>query len=245
MTPAEEKPWLPACRQVDHSWMSLEDYRNRCAALFQLPGREKARIVFMGDSITEGWCQEGQGSWKDYWQPHQALCLGVGGDQTQNLLWRIRQGEVRGLSPRVLILLIGVNNLWWGGYTPHETQQGMAAGVEALERELPKTSIVVHGLLPASRSLHDDLRQRIGLCNRLMEAWCFQKNQDAQGQREKHPIVWCDLTAAFLGPKGQIEAELMPDFVHLSAKGYRVWAKGLKKRLEHCHLLQAPTPETL
>jgi beta-glucosidase len=223
-----EKPWIASCRQVDHSWMSLKDYRDRCQSLLSLPRRTEARLVFMGDSITEGWCTEGVEVWREIFESKGGICLGIGGDQTQNLLWRIEQGEVGGLKPHVVVLLIGINNLWWGGFTPEETHRGITAVVESLASKLPDAKILLHGILPASRSLQDDLRQRIIGCNRLTQSW-YESLQSAEDSPLKKAVHWADLTSIFLGPQGHLDPALCPDFVHLSPLGYRAWALALQK----------------
>jgi lysophospholipase L1-like esterase len=204
--------------------MTLKDYEARRSKMLSLKSLQNPPLVFLGDSITEGWRDAGEGVWQRVWQPMDALCLGLGGDQTQNLLWRLDQGELQGLSPRVIVVLIGVNNLWWGGWTPSQTAKGIQAVVSYVQRLLPQTQVVVHGILPASRSRTDDLRQRIGQCNDLAK----------QGlQSAHHPKVhWLDLGDVFVKGDGAIEAKVMHDYLHLSPLGYEVWAQGLKPQID-------------
>lgn len=204
--------------------MTLKDYEARRSTMLAQKSRQDPRLVFLGDSITEGWRDSGEVVWQRFWHPLNALALGLGGDQTQNLLWRLDQGELTGLAPRVIVVLIGVNNLWWGGWTPSQTAKGIQAVVFHIQRLLPQTQVVVHGILPASRSRTDDLRHRIGQCNDLVK----------QGLEEfHHPKVhWLDLGDVFVKGDGAIEAKVMHDYLHLTPFGYEVWAQGLKPQID-------------
>ncbi len=204
--------------------MTLKDYEARRSAMLAHKSRLDASLVFLGDSITEGWRDAGEGVWQRVWQPLNALCLGLGGDQTQNLLWRLDQGELQGLAPRVIVVLIGVNNLWWGGWTPRQTAQGIQAVVSQVQRLLPQTQVMVHGILPASRSRTDDLRQRIGQCNALVR-------QGVETARDPK-VHWLDLGDVFVTGDGAIDAKVMHDYLHLSPLGYEAWAHGLKPLVE-------------
>lgn len=215
----EETPWLPSPRRVDHTWMSLKDYHSRQTKMLEEKQQANPHLVFLGDSITEGWRDAGGGVWQKFWQPRRSLCLGLGGDQTQNLLWRLSQGELQGIDPRVIVLTIGVNNLWWGGFTPEQTAKGVLAVVSEIQRQLPQAQLILHGILPASRSRNDDLRKRIAQCNEILRTWSTETSHGF--------IQWLDLTQTFTGIDGMIDPKVMADYLHLTSHGYRLWAEAL------------------
>jgi beta-glucosidase len=182
------------------------------------PAREGAQLVFMGDSITQGWTDVAPEVWSQAFGPLKPLRLGIGGDRTQNLLWRMDQGELTGLNPRVLVLLIGINNVN-AGDSSEAILQGLEAVIDRIHQHLPRTEILVLGLLPSGQAPDDPLRARIqGLNGRL-----------AQIRREK--LTFADIGSVFLQPDQSLNADLMPDFLHPGAKGYRVFAKALAPHL--------------
>jgi lysophospholipase L1-like esterase len=203
-----ELPWLPSPRQIDHPWMSVAEWKKRVEQNAHSPLRLPAEIVFLGDSITEGWTDVAPEVWKDTFGAYHPLKLGIGGDQTQNILWRVDHGEINGLRPKILFLLIGVNNIWWGGFGPKDTAQGIAAVARKIREKLPLTKIVVQAIFPAGRRAHDELRQRIAATN--------QETQNLI--RDIGDVTYVDLG-------------IMHDFLHLTEKGYALWASALRQIL--------------
>lgn len=113
-------------------------------------------LVFLGDSITQNWELSGPPDWADYapvWDrlfaPHGALNLGYAGDATGNLLWRLRDGEIDGLSPRAVVLLIGINDLLLHGRRAPAVVADIEAIVSELNRRVPDARVLLLGLLPS------------------------------------------------------------------------------------------------
>ncbi len=141
-------------------------------------------LLFVGDSITAIWMRAGRqpagdvrAVWDRWYGDRHAFDLGVGGDQTQNVLWRLAQGEVDGLHPRLIVLLIGTNNLAFQ-QTPEQTARGVQAVVLDLHRRLPGAHILLLGLLPRGLPrAAADLTAEIGEVNALLAreagAWPF------------------------------------------------------------------------
>ncbi|HEX7899739.1 MAG TPA: GDSL-type esterase/lipase family protein [Planctomycetota bacterium] len=173
-----------------------------------------AELLLLGDSITDAW--RGQKAlWDERFAPLKAANFGMSGDCTQHLLWRLRNGLLDGPRPKAVMLLIGTNNLGWG----QQSVESAAAGVEALVDELRgKTRILLLGVFPRGEKPDDPFRARI---------------QDLNGRlaKLKH-VSYLDLGPLFLSPDGTLSKELMPDFLHLSEKGYRVWADAVKQPLD-------------
>src|SRR5213592_1779890 len=102
-------------------------------------------VIFLGDSITHGW--EGQKAWQDYFGAFKPVNLGIGGDQTGHVLWRITDGhELDRLDPKAAVLMIGTNNI--GGHTAPQIAGGIKAIVEELKRQKPHIKILVLGVFP-------------------------------------------------------------------------------------------------
>ena len=216
-----ESPWVPSPRLVDQSWMTISDWKRRVSKIRTTPDREKAGLVFIGDSITEGWTDVAPRVWDIAFKEYRPLSLGIGGDQTQNVLWRMDQGELIGLNPKVIVLLIGVNNIWWGGFSPAETAQGIATVVARTHQNLPESHIIVHGLFPAGRRPDDELRVRIHATNRLIKTLLV----------DQKAASFLEIGQVFLEHDGSIDQTIMHDFLHLTEKGYARWAAALRESL--------------
>ncbi len=219
--PSLECPSRPTARRVDMPWMSAEEWTRRVLAKRSLPGRKDARLAFLGDSITEAWMNRGLLVWKARWKAYHPLFLGVGGDQTQHLLWRIQEGELSHLSSlRALVLLIGVNNLGYGDCSVEATLEGLKAVQAAIRKVLPQTAVLQCEILPAGATPSDPLRLKIEAVN--------------QGLRTLACEGWqiLDLAEHFLKADGSLSPEVMDDYLHPTSYGYELWAAALQPFLD-------------
>lgn len=188
------------------------------------PARAGARIVFLGDSITEMWTAEDAGLpvWNRVWKPLQAVNLGVAGDRTEHVLWRLAHGAVDGLDPQVVVLLIGTNNAGQvhepGGYRCTAAQQadGIRAIVAELQRRCPHAVVLLHAILPRGDDV-DPVRPQNEAANALVRPL-------ADGVR----VRWIEFGSRFFSP-GTTDVSLAwsPDQLHLNTRGYEVWAEVL------------------
>lgn len=172
-------------------------------------------LLFLGDSITQGWGDNDV--WKRFYGPRQAANFGIGGDRTQHVLWRIENGELDGISPKVAVLMIGTNNL--SSSSPDEIAKGVVAIVKELGEKLPKTKVLLLGVFPRGEK-PASARERIKSINQTIA-----KLDD--GSR----VHYLDIGQSFLEKDGSISREIMPDFLHLSRKGYRIWAEAMEPTL--------------
>lgn len=202
--------------------MSLAEWRRRFDAQLNDPHRAAARIVFLGDSITEGWCHSE--AFEKAFANTQTLNLGLGGDQTQHILWRLDHGALNGLEPRWVVLMAGVNNLS-NGFSPSETASGIVQIVLRIRTAFPNVRIALLGVLPAGETPNDPLRPKIAATNHLLEA-----------QRLSLRVSFLSLEREFLDPDGTLPKEKMPDFLHPSEKGYEQMTIQVRK------LIEAETP---
>ncbi len=172
-------------------------------------------VLFLGDSITQGWNENSV--WQRYYSPRHAANFGIGGDRTQHVLWRIQNGELSGIEPKVTVLMIGTNNV--SSDTPDEIALGIKAIVEEVRKRLPKTKILLLGVFPRDPK-PSSTRDRLKSVNEKI----------ARLDDGSH-IRYLDIGKAFLNDDGTIATEVMPDSLHLSIKGYRIWAEAMEPTL--------------
>ena len=177
-----------------------------------------AEVAFIGDSITQGWEGSGKEVWERFYTPRKAVNLGIGGDRTQHVLWRLDHGEVQGITPRVAVVMIGTNNL--GSNSPDEIAAGITAIVKRLRDKLPKTKVLLLAVFPRSPKPTDPARERIKAINDQIKTLDDGKN-----------VKYLDISKSFLESDGSISKEIMPDYLHLSTKGYRLWADAIEPTL--------------
>lgn len=194
-------------------------WERRHEALGRQEGRASAKIVFLGDSITDQWAQAGQGIWKERYAPLGALNLGIGGDSTQHVLWRLERGALDGLSPRVVVIHIGTNNAWT--HDAGEIADGVTAVVQQVHRRLPDAHILLLGIFPRGERRDDPMRALVEAATALF----------AYADRDPR-VTFLDLSAALTGPNGEVLPAIMPDHLHLSPEGYRRWADAMAPTLQ-------------
>jgi lysophospholipase L1-like esterase len=201
-------------RTRDYPWMSREEWDERRNALLAIPPerRRDAKLVFLGDSIVEGWTDA---SWDESFGAYAPLRLGIGGDMTQHVLWRIEQGELAHLRPDLMVLLIGTNNLGNAFHTPRETARGVEAIVRVLEQHLPNATLLVVGLLPRDEPIAP-LRRQVAETNALLVSLENGRN-----------IRYVDVGESFVSSDGKIPLEIMEDALHPTPNGYRLFARSL------------------
>ena len=188
----------------------------------------KVGVLFVGDSITDAWRRNadernrGMGGLKVFEQHYGSmdpLNLGIGGDRTQHVLWRLENGEVEGISPRVAVLMIGTNNL--GANTDDEIVAGITKIVKTLRTKLPQTKVLLLGIFPRGEKPDDKNRARIKAIN----------EQIAKLDDGGNTIKYLDIGAKFLAEDGTLTKDVMPDALHPNEKGYQIWAEAMNPTL--------------
>jgi lysophospholipase L1-like esterase len=172
-------------------------------------------VIFLGDSITEGW--EGQKKiWDEAFGKFKPINLGIGGEQTTHVLWRITEGkELDPIKPKVAVIMIGTNNM--GGHSAEQIAGGVKAIVEELEKQKPEMKILLLGIFPRSANAKDKIRDKIKETNAI-----FAKLDDGK------KVFYKDIGEKFLEKDGSLDKKIMPDYLHLSAAGYQIWADAIK-----------------
>ncbi len=184
-------------------------------------GREKKdiNIIFLGDSITQGWTDDkgGKSLFERLYAPLGAVNYGLGGDSTRQVLWRLQNGEVQGIAPRLVVLKIGTNNLYddFNSGSDEEIAAGIRAIVGELRQRLPQTNILLLGVLP---------RQNEYFSNRARNINAIISKLD-----DGHSVRFLDMSDKFQTEVGKVKPELFgPDQLHINTAGYQVWANTMQ-----------------
>lgn len=166
---------------------------------------EPYRVLFLGDSITEGFDKE---VWQAHMAPRGVLNAGVSGDRTEHLLWRLEHGNLAGPAPRGVVLLIGTNDLGHGR-PPPEAAEGIRADLLYLRERLPDARILLLGLWPRAVSPEAALRRGTVAVNKLIRR-CG----------DNRTILYADIGGVLLDKSGELSREISPDLLHFSRAGY-------------------------
>ena len=177
-------------------------------------------LVFIGDSITQGWEEDGKPVWDEFYGNRKALNLGFSADRTEHVLWRLLNGELEKVDPKVFVMMIGTNNTGQRGDDPAQTATGVRCILDLLRDRKPNAKIILLSVFPRQaaadaklRKMNDDLNQRIA--------------KFADGET----ILHLDVNASLLEKDGTLSKEIMPDLLHPGLEGYRRWAEGLEPML--------------
>jgi beta-glucosidase len=214
-TPASAHSAMEAVPRTDGGWQDRQKLLNQRAA----EAGGKAQVIFIGDSITQGWEGEGKEVWGKYYAHRNAVNLGIGGDRTQHVLWRLSNGNLDGLKPKAAVLMIGTNNSNGEDNTPGQIAQGVTVILKKLREKLPGTKVLLLAIFPRSENFSVQ-RGKLAMINQVL-----QKNADEQN------IFWVDFGHKFLRADGTMPRELMPDYLHLSKRGYEIWAESIEEKL--------------
>jgi lysophospholipase L1-like esterase len=215
---AENSAIVPASRTSPTNWMA------RHKGFLAEARQGNFDLVFIGDSITDGWRKRGREVWDRFYAPRHALNLGIGGDRTQHVLWRIEHGELDGLKPKVVVLMIGTNNTGKerGGAPRNSTAEvieGVTTVVKAIRTKLPESKLLLLAIFPRG-AVHALQRDQVKQINTALA-----KLDDGK------MIRFLDIGKVFLAEDGSIPRTIMPDLLHPNAAGYQRWADAMEPTL--------------
>jgi lysophospholipase L1-like esterase len=181
-------------------------------------------LVFLGDSITDGWRNRGSNVWNQAYAPRHPLNLGISGDRTEHVLWRIAQGELDGLHPKALVLMIGTNNTGKEKdgkrrNTVPQVVEGVQSVVAAVRAKLPTTKILLLGVFPRG-NFDNEQRAQVALVNTVIA-----KLDDGK------TVKYLDIGSQFLTADGTLPKAIMPDLLHPNERGYQIWADAMEPTL--------------
>jgi lysophospholipase L1-like esterase len=176
-------------------------------------------LLFMGDSITDNWRSRGKNVWEKFYGSRRAANFGIGGDRTQHVIWRIEHGELEGIDPKVIVLMIGTNNS--NTDSPDEITAGVEKIVSDMREKCPKSKILLLAIFP--RGKPDAKPQQMETIHKVNER--IAKLDDGK------MITFLDINKVFLGDDGKVHADIMPDFLHPNEHGYQLWADAMEPTL--------------
>lgn len=203
--------WRPISRDVRHAdrWVLAGEQASRQIA------RTHAQVLFVGDSITQWWKRYGVAAWQADFAPLGAGDDGVAGDTTSNVLARIDDGSLDGMHPRLIVLMVGTNNIPLHQTAP-EIARGVITVVAQLKARLPGARFLLLGVLPRDRPRSAD-RREVEAINRLLVA-----------KASTVGVTYLDLGPQILGPDGRFVPGVMhADLLHPTAVGYQRMASRL------------------
>ena len=182
-------------------------------------------ILFMGDSITEGWNTRGKDVWKGRYADRKAANFGIGGDRTQHVLWRAMDGELENIHPKVAVLMIGTNNIGRdiAKADPAEEIAGGITKIVNLVREKTGAKVLLLAIFPRSdgKDQIDAVQKRQHEVNDIIKKLDDGKN-----------VRYLDLWDKFVGPDGKnVPKDMMADYLHPGDKGYGIWADAMEPLL--------------
>jgi len=198
----------------------------RHAAFLRRTSEGPVDLLFLGDSITRRWADVPE-LWEKYYGKYKAANFGVGSDTTHNMLWRIQNGELENISPRVLVLLIGTNNV------PIHTGAEIAAAIRKIvdvsRAGLPRTKILLNAIFPRGPQKRPEGPS--GPSPYYMDV-VTEANREISKIHDGRTVFFLDCGKAFIGSDGEIAAACMPDQIHLVREGFIVWAESMRPLME-------------
>jgi lysophospholipase L1-like esterase len=216
------------------------DANSKLAHRQRLETLKKGRIdvYFVGDSITRRWratdYPQFLANWNANFHGWNAANFGWGGDTIQNMLWRLQNGELEGIQPKVVVLLSGTNNV--GSFSASDAKvaditKGMRALLDTLLQKAPKATIIVMGIFPRNDSARPS----------AVMASINAVNENIARFADGKTIRYLNINEKLADKDGKLLEGMTVDRLHLSLKGYQVWADALKPLLTE--LLGPPAKE--
>jgi len=217
----------PVAKENDN-W--VKRHKNQAA----LMDRGGISLLMIGDSITHGWEKAGEKVWNSYYLHRRALNLGISGDRTEHVLWRLDDLPLDRISPKVAVIMIGTNNIGQENpSTPTAAADGVKAIVERLEKAFPEMKQVVLKVFPRDAKPDDPKRKLVDELNSYLPNLL----------KDKPNVILLDINAAFLTADGTLTDEIMKDKLHPGTYGYELWAKAMEPTLTQ--LLGEKNPATI
>ena len=181
-------------------------------------------VLFLGDSITEGWKNRGAADiFTAHYGQYQPANFGIGGDKTQHVLWRIDNGELDNIHPKVVVLMIGTNNI---GDPQEAVYRGVKKIIDEIQSKLPDTKLLLLAIFPRGK---DPAADPNVVSMRAKITWV---NTQLAKLDDGDKIRYLDFGPKFLDPAGVIQPAIMADALHPTAAGYQIWADAMQPLLD-------------
>ena len=175
-------------------------------------------LLFVGDSITDLWDDRAKGIWDSTWGPLKPANFGISGDTTQGVLWRMQNGELEGFKAKLIILMLGTNNI---NRNPNDDiVEGDRLIVEEFKKRQPQAKVLILGIFPRAPEPTNAFRGTIKEINSKLAKLADNKQ-----------VFYMDIGDKFLTADGTLTTEIMNDGLHPTEKGYQIWADATKDRV--------------
>jgi lysophospholipase L1-like esterase len=192
---------------------------NRHRTFSEIARGATVELLFVGDSITDGWRNAGQPVWDQHWAPLKAANFGIGGDTTQGVLWRMQNGELDNFKAKLIVLMLGTNNI---NRNPNdEIVDGDRLIIEEFKKRQPQAKVLLLGIFPRAQQPTDPYRASIKDINSKLAKLADNKQ-----------VFFMDIGNKFLTADGTLTTEIMPDGLHPNLRGYRIWADAISGRVK-------------
>jgi beta-glucosidase len=195
-------------------------YEPRLKAVEERLKQGDADMLFIGDSITNGWDSTGKEVWDKYYAPRKAVNMGFGWDRTQHVLWRIEHNDFNNVHPKLAVLMIGTNNSNGHDNTADEIADGIIKICKVLRSRLPHTKILLLAIFPRNAQPNAQ-REKNAEASLLASRIADDKT-----------IFYLDVNKELLEPDGSLSKKIMPDYLHPNQAGYEIWAKAMEPTIE-------------
>jgi lysophospholipase L1-like esterase len=181
---------------------------------------QQPAALFVGDSIVGYWRRPAnQASWKKDIEPLNACNLGVPSDMTENILWRLSNGELSHIHPKVIVLMTGTNNLWRD--PPEDIVKGVSAIIDLIEKSTD-AKVLILGVLPRNdREARPDFPGKIAALNKELAGL-------ADGKR----VSYFYFGDKYLDQNGALAKGFLADGLDPTPKGYEVWGEQIEPVIE-------------
>ena len=208
---------LKPTERLNQGW-----WKERFTATNKKAQTKQYDLLFIGDSINQGWEGAGKEIWQKYYGNRNALNLGFSGDRTQHVIWRLQNGNLTNQeNAKVAIIMIGTNNTGHTEQDPRETAEGVSKIVSLVREGCPKAKILLLGIFPRAVKPTDKKRLLNEVVNKRIS-----KLHDGQS------IHYLELDEVFLDEKGILTQKVMPDALHPKKYGYQLWAESMEPKLK-------------
>ena len=201
-------------------WMPRHQEKLAEIARRQAAG-EPTDLVFIGDSITHNWEKANKPLWDEFWGKYHALNLGYGGDRTENALWRLQHGEIDGIKPKAIVMMIGTNNTGSRHEAPELIYAGIKRDIQEIQKHQPHAKVLLLAIFPREEQPTGGARVANDKVNAMLPKL-------ADGKR----VFFLNINKAFLAPDGTLSKDIMPDLLHPNADGYRIWQREMQPELD-------------
>lgn len=205
--PARQNEW----------WMSRHE------SILEKISKEKDKInfVMIGDSITHFMENRANKLLKETFPSIHSLNLGFSADKTENVLWRLKNGEIKGVNPKLVMIMIGTNNSGHRKDNPKDTAKGIELIVNEVKKQCPQSKILLLSIFPRGETSEDQYHLLNKEVNKIIPLFADNKI-----------VFHLDINKYFLNEQGNLVKKYMPDLLHPSYEGYQVWMTAVKETVE-------------